>query len=310
MATAALKLRGLVAPVFTPMHADGSLNLDRVEAQAEHLKGQGVVGVFVAGTTGEGLSLTIPERQQLLERWVAVVGRRFPVIAHVGHNCLGDARELAAHAQRVGATAIAAVPPFYYRPGWQAVIFCCEQVAAAAPRLPYYYYHIPGNTGVNLELATLMQMVAKRAPTLAGLKFSHNDLVDFSRLVKWSDGEYDLFFGCDELLLAALGVGAKAAIGSTYNFAAPLYRRMIDAFHAGDTNTAIRLNQQVADLAEMMKHFGGVPALKTAMRLRGVDCGPCRLPLDEGIVDYHVDLFVQMLDELVPVRRPEESEGR
>ena len=114
MATAALKLRGLVAPVFTPMHADGSLNLDRVEAQAEHLKGQGVVGVFVAGTTGEGLSLNLSERRQLTERWCAVANGKFPVISHVGHVCLSDAKDLAEHAQQAGATAIAAVPPFYY----------------------------------------------------------------------------------------------------------------------------------------------------------------------------------------------------
>jgi N-acetylneuraminate lyase len=304
MSTAALKLRGLVAPVFTPFRADGSLNLDKVEQQAQHLARQGVVGVFVAGTTGEGLSLTIAERQQLLERWIAVVGKRLPVIAHVGHNCLADAKALAAHAQRAGATAIAAVPPSYYKPSWQAVIFCCEQVAAAAPSLPFYYYHIPGNTGVSLQLGPAMQTVAKRAPTLAGLKFSHNDLVDFARLAQWAEGEYDLFFGCDELLLAALGAGATAAIGSTYNFAAPLYRRMIDAFHAGDTPTAVAINQNVAELADMMKHFGGIPALKTAMRLRGVDCGPCRLPLDEGVTDYHMDLFVRMLDELVPVTPP------
>src|SRR4051794_6940497 len=96
------------------MRADGSLDLDRVEKQAEHLATQGLAGVFVAGTTGEGLSLSVPERQQLAERWCAVAGKRFPVIVHVGHNSLPDAKALAAHAQKAGATAVAAVPPFYY----------------------------------------------------------------------------------------------------------------------------------------------------------------------------------------------------
>jgi N-acetylneuraminate lyase len=280
MASPALKLRGLVAPVFTPMRANGSLDLDRVEALAEHVAGQGVVGVFVAGTTGEGLSLSVSERKQLTERWCAVAGNQFPIIVHVGANCLPDAVELAAHAHRAGAAAIAAVPPFYYTPkNILDVVACCVEVASAASPLPFYYYHIPGNTGIVFNVTELMEVASHRIPTLAGLKFSDGDLVAFGRTVDWAHGDYDLFFGCDELLLPALSVGAVAAIGSTYNFAAPLTRRMIDAFHAGDAATARRINRALLELAGTIQHLGGVPALKAAMRLRGLDCGPCRLPL-------------------------------
>lgn len=307
MPTRALKIKGLVAPVFTPMRADGSLNIGVVEKQAEQLVAQGVVGVFVGGTTGEGLSLTLAERKQLLERWCAVAGKQLPVIAHVGHNCLADAKELAAHAGAAGAAAVAAIVPFYFptRPpgNVQDVVSCCVEISAAAPGLPFYYYHIPGNTHVALNVTELMETARHRLPALAGLKFSDGDLVAFGRTVDWAKGEYDLFFGVDELLLPALSVGAVSAIGTTYNFAAPLYLRMMDAFHAGDLPEAHRLNQRARDLAWAMQYHGGLPAMKATMRLRGVDCGPCRLPL-RNLSDDEVERLALSLEDVLPVTRP------
>ena len=310
MATAALKLRGLVAPVFTPMHADGSLDLDRVEALAEYMWVQGVAGVFVAGTTGEGLSLSVPERQQLTERWCAVAAGQFPVIAHVGHLSLPDAKELASHAQRAGATAIAAVPPFYYetRPPCkvQDVVSCCVEIAAAAPGLPFYYYHIPAMTHVAMNVTEFMVAASVRLPTLAGLKFSDPDLIAFARTVDLSRGDYDLFFGVDELLLPAWSVGATAAIGSTYNFAAPLYRQMIEALERGDAQAARAFNRQVRDLAWCFRVHGGIPAMKATMRLKGLDCGPCRLPL-RTLADAERENLASCLQDLLPITLPEES---
>lgn len=307
MATAALKLRGLVAPVFTPMHADGSLNLDRVEALVEHLKGQGVVGVFVAGTTGEGLSLTLSERRQLTERWCAVANGKFPVIAHVGHVCLSDAKALAEHAQQAGATAVAAVPPFYYSPDRvDEVAWCCAEIAAAAPRLPFYYYHIPGNTGVRVDVAEFMSHAQSRIPTVAGLKFSDPDLDNFGRVLDILGGAYDCFFGVDELLLPALSVGATAAIGTTYNFAAAHYQRLIDAFRNGRLEEARLIQDEVRGLAHVMQFRGGLRAMKATMRLLGVDCGPCRLPL-RTLAGAEIDALAADLETYLPVKRPEGS---
>src|SRR5947209_17091760 len=102
-----LRLTGLVAAPHTPLHADGSLNLAAIECQAQLLLETGVRGAFVCGTTGESHSLTVEERMQVAARWLQVAGGRLPVVVHVGHNCLADARALAAHAQRIGADAIA-----------------------------------------------------------------------------------------------------------------------------------------------------------------------------------------------------------
>src|SRR5438874_9727919 len=113
MPPAALKLRGLVAPAFTPLREDGSLDLPTIDRLADRFAAQALAGVFVCGTSGEGPSLTVSERQQVLERWCAAAKGRFPVVAQVGHASVAVARALAEHAARAGAAAISALPPFY-----------------------------------------------------------------------------------------------------------------------------------------------------------------------------------------------------
>jgi N-acetylneuraminate lyase len=288
------------------MRADGELNLDAVERQARHLVDQGVVAVFVCGTTGEGPSLTVPERQALAERWCAAARGAFPVIIHAGDSSIPAAKALAAHAQRSGAAAVAAVPPFYFKPsGVEEVVACCAEVAAAAPALPFYYYHIPGNTGVRVPMADFLEAAARRVPNFAGLKFSDDDLNDFGQCVARAGGRYDLFYGRDEMLLPALSVGARAAIGTTYNFAAPLYRRMIHSFDNGDLATARALQSQSRDLVAAVQRHGGLPAMKAAMRIAGIDCGPCRSPL-AALGDESVDALRHDLDRagLLALIRP------
>src|SRR3989442_11747424 len=134
-------LHGLVAATHTPFHNDGSLNLTVVEKQAAHLLANGVKFAFIAGTTGEGHSLTLDERRALTQRWCEVArGSEVKVVVHVGGNCLADARTLAAQAQKLDAMAIAAMSPSYFKPrSLDALIACCAEVAAAAPGLPFYY---------------------------------------------------------------------------------------------------------------------------------------------------------------------------
>src|SRR5437867_908013 len=138
-------LHGLVAATHTSFHNDGSLNLSIVEKQAAHLLANDVKFAFIAGTTGEGHSLTLDERRAFTQRWLEVArGTELKVVVHVGSNCLPDARTLAAQAQSLGATAIAAMPPSYFKPrSLDVLIECCGEVAAAAPELPFYYYDIP-----------------------------------------------------------------------------------------------------------------------------------------------------------------------
>jgi N-acetylneuraminate lyase len=273
-------LRGLIAAPHTPMKPDGSLNLSVIAQQAEHLVGNGISGAFICGTTGEGSSLTTQERMEVARRWVEVAGPDLPVIVHVGHNCQADAIALARHSQTVGAAGIAAVSCSYFRPSnaRQAVSFC-EPIAAAAPELPFYYYHIPSMVGFSLPMTELAAISRERIPTMRGIKYTHGDLMEYQRCLSLADDAFQVAWGVDEMLLGALAVGARAAVGSTYNYSAPIYRRMIAAFNAGDLAAAQADARLTVELISHLLKFGGVRTGKAIMKMIGIDCGPPRPPL-------------------------------
>jgi len=274
------KIAGLVAAPFTAFHADGSLHLDKVEAQADSLYLSGARGAFVCGTTGESLSLTVPERMAVAERWKATAPEDFATIIHVGHTCIEDSKALAAHAQKIKARAIGAMAPCFFKPAnVDDLVAWCGEVAAAAPDLPFYYYHIPSMTGVSIPAADVLERGADRIPTLAGAKFTYENLMDYHRCLSLRGGRFDMLFGRDEILLSALVLGAKGAVGTTYNFAAPVYRRVIEAFEQGDLATARAEQLRAVVMIQTLLRHGGLPAFKAVMKMIRVDCGPVRPPL-------------------------------
>ena len=274
-----LRLTGLIAAVFTPMHKDGSLNLDQVGPIVDRLVADGVSGIYVCGSTGEGPSLSTAERRSVAAAYVEAASGRLPAVVHVGHTSVSEAQDLARHARQLGADAISAVAPWYFKPSSVAnLVDCLAEIAAAAPDLPFYYYHIPALTGININSVALLREAADRLPTFHGIKYTAPTVDEFQELVELDDGRFDVLFGRDEMLLSGLTAGAKGAIGSTYNLAAPLYVKLIAAFERGDLAEARRLQSlSIAAIRVLLGH--GQPAFKALMSLIGPECGPVRLPL-------------------------------
>lgn len=275
-----IQLHGLVTATHTPFHKDGSLNLAIVEQQAAHLLAGGVRFAFIGGTTGECHSLTVEERRALAQRWCQVArDSELTVVVHVGSNCLADARNLAAQAQDLGAGAIAALAPSYFKPrNLDTLIAGCAGIAAAAPETPFYYYDIPVMTGVNFSMSEFLAHAPAKIPTLAGMKFTNPDLTTYQFLLRADGGRWDLPFGVDEHMLGALAMGSKGAVGSGFNFAAPIYQRLRTAFATGDLETA-RLEQfRGVQLVQSFANYGYMGAAKAVMKMLGVDVGPARLP--------------------------------
>ena len=274
------RLRGLVAATHTPFHADGSLNLAIVERQCAHLLANNVTTVFIGGTTGESSSLSLHERRLLAKCWMEIArGTAMRVIVHVGANALADARDLAADAQQLGAHAIAALSPSYFKPrSLDSLIACAADIAAAAPATPFYFYDIPSMTGVNFPMPDFLAQARERIPTLAGIKFTNPDLMSFLLCLRADGGAWDVPFGCDEFLLAALSLGATGAVGRTYNFAAPIYTRLIAAFQRGDLAAAREEQFRSVRLVQLLAGVGYMGAAKAVMAMLGVDVGPARLP--------------------------------
>ncbi len=291
-----IKLHGLVAATHTPFDADGQLNLPAIERQAEHLLRNGVKTVFIGGSTGESHSLTVEERLALAKRWSEVArGSEMRLVVHFGSNCLADARTLAAQAQELRADAIAALAPSYFKPKLlDALIACCADIAGVAPGTPFYFYDIPVLTGVSFPMPEFLAHARERIPTLAGIKFTNPDLMAYQKCLQAQGGRYDIPWGVDEYLLAALACGAVGGVGSSYNFAAPIYNRMIAAFERGDLVTARAEQYRSVQLIELLAGFGYMAAAKAAMGFLGVEVGPARLPNTDLTTDQKGKLQISL----------------
>jgi N-acetylneuraminate lyase len=278
------KTEGFIAAPFTPFHSDHSLNLDAIEPYAQWLHNQGCVGAFICGTTGESASMTILERKLLAERWVNAAPKGFRIVVHVGHVTLHDCRELARHAQDIGADSTACLAPYFFRPsGEEGLLKWCEPVAASAPDLPFYYYHIPSMTGFSTRVSRFLELASEKIPNLVGVKFTHDDKDDLRACSQLHSGRFDLLFGKDEILLSVLPLGICGAVGSTYNFAAPLYQQIIQLYRQGKQDQAAELQAHSAQMVDIISQCGTSPlaAFKRLMSRVAIDCGPVRLPLQE-----------------------------
>ena len=276
-----IKIKGLIAASYTPFDNKGQLDVSLIPTYANVLKKSGVSGVFINGTTGEGASLTTSERIASANAWIKEKSDKFLVIVHVGHNSLMVSRELAAHAKTIQADGIGSMAPYFYKPtDIYSLVYHNAAIANAAPELPYFYYHIPSMTGVNFQMIDFLPEAEKQIPNLAGIKFTHDDLMDMKLCLEFANGKYNILHGRDEFLISGLVLGVQGAIGSTYNYMAPLYVKILDAFNRLDLKLANKLQHEAIKIIKVLiKYGGGVKAGKSFMRCVGIDCGSPRLPV-------------------------------
>ncbi|XP_067846579.1 N-acetylneuraminate lyase isoform X2 [Heptranchias perlo] len=284
MATPRNRLCGLVAATFTPMTQDNEINLSVIGQYVDYLvKVQGVKNVFVNGTTGEGMSLTVEERKLVAEEWIRQgKGKLDQVIIHVGSLSIKESQQLAKHAANYNASGISVISPFFFKPqSTEALTEFLTEVASAAPSMPFYYYHLPELTGVSLNVVELLDGIEKRIPTFQGLKFTSSDLLDFGQCVHKYKDKFALLYGKDELLFSAMVIGATGAVGSTYNYFGNLCNKMLAAIEREDYNLAREHQVVVQEFIGCMYRFGfGVAENKATMMLvSGIPLGPPRLPL-------------------------------
>jgi len=221
------------------------------------------------------------ERRQVAEAYIAAVAGRIPVIVQIGHDSLAEARDLAQHARDCGAHAISAISPRYF--GCDSVdtlLSCLEEVTRSVPDMPFFYYHIPALSGINFNMLELLRKAPKQVPGFAGIKYSALTVHEYQECLDCAGDEYCILFGCDEMLLSSLAVGGYGAVGSTFNFAAPLYNSIIEAYRHSDLQYAQDLQLKSVKMIHMLyDRYRGQPGFKAIMDLLGNDCGPNRLPL-------------------------------
>ena len=274
------KFKGLIAAPFTPMDDEGEVKYEVVDQMMDLYKKNGIVGSFVGGSTGEGVSLTFQEKVKLIEKWGSLKNDQVKIIFMLGGTSYREMQELALCAKENQIDGISALGPYYFRPASEAVLLdYLQRIVEQVPELPFYYYHIPALTGVELSMPRLLQLADGQMPSLAGIKFTATNIMDYHLCQMYAGGKYDMIWGCDEALLSGLVVGAQSAIGSTYNYAAPLYYQVISAFEQGKNKEAEQLQRKAVQMVNLLMKYGGTAAGKGFMKVIGLDCGWFRAPL-------------------------------
>lgn len=275
------KIKGLIDAPFTPFDGNGNVNYDIIPEYAALLARNGLKGVFINGSSGEGYMLDEEERMKLAETWVKAVPADFKVIVHVGSTCVRSSKRLAEHAQKIGAWGIGAMaPPFPKVNRIEELVKYCEEIACGAPRLPFYFYHIPAFNGAFLSMFDFLQAVDGRIPNFAGIKYTFESLYEYNRCRRYKDGKFDMLHGQDETILPCLAMGgAQGGIGGTTNYNGRCLVGIQEAWEAGDLEKARELQYYAQDVIDVICHYrGNIVGGKRIMKLIGYDLGPNRTP--------------------------------
>ncbi|RRD80495.1 N-acetylneuraminate lyase [Alloprevotella sp. OH1205_COT-284] len=287
------KIKGLINAPFTPFHEDGTLNLAPIPEYAELLRRNGLKGVFINGSSGEGYMLTEDERIRLAEAWMAAAPHDFKVIVHVGSTSVVSSRRMAEHAQSIGAWGIGAMAtPFPKMASVEQLCTYCETIASAAPQLPFYYYHIPAFNQAFLSMYDFLQAVDGRIPNFAGIKYTFESLYEYNRCRRYKGGKFDMLHGQDETLLPCLAMGgAQGGIGGTTNYNGRCLSSIIEAWEQGDLLRARELQDFAQDVIDVICDFrGNIVGGKRIMKLIGLDLGPNRVPFMSVTPDEEKEL--------------------
>ena len=294
------KYKGIIPAFYACYDEKGEVSVEGTKALVEFLIEKGVAGLYVGGSSGECIYLSVEERKKTLEAVMEVAKGRIAIIAHVACNNTKDSCELARHAQQVGADAIAAIPPIYFRLPEKAIAKYWNDISAAAPELDFVIYNIPQLAGVSLTLPLLDEML--KNPRVIGIKNSSmpvQDIQMFRRQAKMAGRDIVVFNGPDEQFISGRVIGAEGGIGGTYGVMPEVYVAMNKALAAGDLEKALKLQDAANEVTYAMCSGKGnmYAVVKAVLKERtGISFGGVREPLlslqegDEAVVAKAVEL--------------------
>ena len=294
------KIKGRIDAPFTPFYPNGEVNLEPIAAYAAMLKKNGLKGVFINGSSGEGYMLTDEERKRLAEEWIKYADADFKVIVHVGSCCVKASRELARHAAEIGAWGIGAMAtPFPKIGRVEELVKYVEEIASVAPQLPFYYYHIPAFNGAFLPMVQLLKAVDGRVPNFAGIKYTFESIYEYNQCRLYGNGKFDMLHGQDETILPSLAMGgAQGGIGGTTNYNGRELTAIIDCWERGDLKGAREHQNFSQEVINVICHYrGNIVGGKRIMKLIGLDLGRNRTPF-QNLTDEEEAAMQQELEAI------------
>jgi len=275
------KFCGVYVALLTPFDEKNNVDEKRMRNHLDFLISKRIDGLYICGSTGEGLLMNINERKRVAEIVKDQVKEKIKIIAHVGGSInTQNAIELARHAEKIKLDGISSIPPFYYRYSFEE-IYSYYQELSESTRLPLFIYYIPTATGVllsNEQMATL-----NRIPNIMGLKYTASDLYLLQDLLLKVNGKWIAFSGYDEMFLPALSMGVVGCIGSTQNVLPEIFVRIYDNFNQGNIKEAMELQKRLNIAISIFRKYGHLVSCKTALKFRGQDAGYCRPPFKKEL---------------------------
>ncbi|MFH0962880.1 MAG: dihydrodipicolinate synthase family protein [Planctomycetota bacterium] len=272
------RFTGVIPALLTPFDGSGEVSASMLKKLVAFHIDAGVQGLWLCGGSAEAYALSVRERKAIVEVVVAEAAGRVDVIVHVGDNSTEVACELARHAEGIGADAVACFPPVMPKLSAEALRSHYRKVASACGGLPFIAYNVPGLTGVRVDESVMASLLD--IENLSGVKHSEYNLFDLRNTIELAADRLSVLEGCDEILLAALAMGAHGGVGLTYNFAPGVYLEIYRSFNAGDV---LKAQQEQFRMTRFIRRaifrYGMHATMKEAMRLLGYDCGPPRTPV-------------------------------
>lgn len=263
------RLRGSIPPLITPFRK-GEVDYDAYAEMVEFQIREGSDGILVNGTTSEPASLTVEERNRIVDIAVSTSARRVPIIAATGSQSLAETEQLTDHAVRAGADALLIVTPYYSKPPQRGLIDYYLHLAARHDR-PWMVYHIPGRAAVSVTLDTF-KALKDRSPTFAGMKHAANDLGFVTECLTTFGQEFRIFVGLEELSFPMMAIGACGLMNAVGNLRPDVLARLCDAVRNSDIEGARALHERLLEINQavffdtnpipikyMMKRLGIIP---------------------------------------------------
>ena len=271
------RLKGSIPPLVTPFR-NGAVDYDGYARLVQFEVGNGSHGILVNGTTAEPSTLSVAERNRLVDIGVEVAGGRIPVVAATGSQSLEETRELSEHAAKAGADALLIITPYYIRPPQRGLVAYFLELAKVSD-LPWMVYHIPGRTAVNVTIETLKELRAK-SPSFVGMKHAVNDLALVSECHAVLGPEFKIFVGLEELSFPMMAVGACGLMNAVGNLRPRMLADLCEAVWRGDLAAARALHHRLFEINQAVFFDTNPIPMKYMMRRLGIlETNEHRLPM-------------------------------
>jgi len=297
MSTRQKILYGVFAALLTPFDEKGKVSRNMLKRHVKFLISKGIDGVYICGSTGEGLLMSVEERKFVAELVKETAGDKVKIISHIGCLNTKDAIELAKHAEKIKLDGLSSIPPIYFKYSFEEIYNYYKNIAEATS-LPFLIYYIPSTTGVILSNDKIAEL--SKIKNIIGLKYTDTNFFILQELLLKVKGKWIAFSGSDEMFLPGLTMGTVGCIGSTQNVLPEIFVDVYRNFKEGNIKKAMELQKRITVAVSLLKRYGGLYAWKTALKFRGINAGFCREPMKGKLSEKEEKILKKEWQEKFP----------